>query len=160
MASMLSLESEIDQDRSLTTVQSVPVPVVLQLTGGKPLRISGELVAECSSWTASASSWHDLQIFVRDTGEFVVALRSCRGDAGESDVFHARAFASRDEAMLWLQEFDPTADMVADLDPSDRRISAPEIALRAAALRQRMDRLQMQYRSMIGELLYRLDIGG
>jgi hypothetical protein len=61
--------------------------------------------------------------------------------------------------LAWLQAFDPAADLFADLDASDRRISATEIALRAASLRQRADWVEMQYRSMIGELLFQFDIG-
>jgi hypothetical protein len=64
-----------------------------------------------------------------------------------------------DAALGWLQAFDPTADLGADIDASDRRVSTTDIALRAAALRQRADRIELQYRSMIGELLYRMDVG-
>jgi len=74
-------------------------------------------------------------------------------------VFHAHLFESLEKALGWLQTFDPTVDLFADLDASDRRISATEIALRAAALRQRADWVEMQYRSMIGELLFQFDIG-
>jgi hypothetical protein len=49
-------------------------------------------------------------------------------------------------------------DLFADLDASDRRATATDIALLAAALRQRADWVELLYRSMIGELLYRLDI--
>jgi hypothetical protein len=129
------------------------------MSGGKPLRLTGRLIAECSSWSANVLYWHDLTIYQCDGGNICVGLRSCRESSGEHDVFQARSFLTVDAAMSWLLEYDPTADLPVDIDVSDRRISAVEIALRAAVLRQRTDRLQLQYRSMIGELLYQLDLG-
>jgi hypothetical protein len=58
-----------------------------------------------------------------------------------------------------LQAFNPTADLDADIDSSDRRISTTDIALRPATLRQYADRVEQHYRVIIGELLYRIDIG-
>lgn len=72
---------------------------------------------------------------------------------------HAHLFESLELALAWLQAFDPAADLFADLDASDRRLNATEIALRAAALRQRADWVELQYRSMIGELLFQFDVG-
>jgi hypothetical protein len=123
------------------------------------LHVTGELIAECSSWTASAPAWHDLTIFACDTGEIAVAMRTSRGDSGEGDVFRAKIFPTLDEATKWLQDLDPTADIVADIDAADRRVSGADIALRAASLRMRMDHIKRLYQSMIGELLYRLDLG-
>jgi hypothetical protein len=133
--------------------------VTLRLSGGKPMRIRAELLAEASSRSAGAPAWHELALYRRDGGDYAIGLKTCRGPAGDSDVFHARIFPDLEAALDWLQDFDPTADLGADLDASDRRISTTDIALRAASLRQRADRVGLQYRSMIGELLYRLDLG-
>jgi hypothetical protein len=133
--------------------------VTLRMSGGKPMRMRAELLAECSSWSAGAPAWQELALYRRDSDDFAVGLRTCRGPAGESDVFHARVFRDLEEALAWLQAFDPTADLGVDIDASDRRISTTDIALRAAALRQRADRVSLQYRAMVGELLYRMDIG-
>ncbi len=132
---------------------------LLRQSGGKPLRVRGELLAECTSRTPAAPAWQDLQIYRCDDGQFAVALRTCRNKRCEGDVFHAHLFDSLEKGLAWLQAFDPAADLFADLDASDRRISATEIALRAASLRQRADWVEMQYRSMIGELLFQFDIG-
>jgi hypothetical protein len=133
--------------------------ITLRISGGKPMRMRAELLAEGSSRTAGAAAWHELALYRRDSGDFAAGIRTCRGAAGESDVFHARIFADLDAALAWLQAFDPTADLSVDIDASDRRISTTDIALRAAALRQRADRVGLQYRALIGELLYRMDIG-
>jgi hypothetical protein len=164
MSSLLSLDAAIRPSAG-----SAPEPIAaaaapdgvitLRMSGGKPMRMRAELLAECSSWSAGAPAWHELALYRRETGDYAVALKTCRGPAGDSDLFHARIFPELDSALTWLQEFDPTAELGVDIDASDRRISTTDIALRAAALRQRADRVELQYRAMIGELLYRMDIG-
>jgi hypothetical protein len=133
--------------------------VTLRVSGGKPMHLRAELLAEGTSWTQGAPAWHEVALYERASGDRAVALRVCRGPGGDSDLFYARIFATLDDALGWLLEFDPTADLGADIDASDRRVSTTDIALRAAALRQRADRVQLQYRALIGELLYRLDLG-
>lgn len=134
--------------------------VTLRVAGSRPLRLHAQLIAEASSWTSGAPAWHEVAIYQRDEGDIVVALRTCTQPEGEGDVCHARQFVSLADAARWLGGFNPTADLLTDLDASDRRLSGIEIALRAAALRQRADRIERQYNAMIGELLFRIDEAG
>ena len=138
--------------------------VTLRISGGKPLHMRAELLAECTSWSHGAPAWHELALYHRDSGDFAVGIKTCRtaessGPMHGSDIFHARIFPDLDTALSWVQDFDPTADLGADIDSSDRRISTTDIALRAATLRQHADRVEQQYRAMVGELLYRMDVG-
>lgn len=134
-----------------------PAPVTLRMAGGKPIRLLASLLVEASSWTPGAAMWQEMELYRTEAGEYAVSLKTCRGPGGGNDLFHAHVFPGLEPALAWLQDFDPTADLGVDLDVSDRRISTTDIALRAAALRQRADRVALQYRSMIGELLFRLD---
>jgi hypothetical protein len=165
---------------SLSTLETVPSSglsialsepndsvVTLRVSGSKPIRMHGELLAECSSWSAGATAWHELLLYRRQSGDFAAGIKTCRGAAdgtprrgaaNGSDVFHARIFPDLNAALGWVQSFNPTADLGADIDSSDRRISTTDIALRAATLRQHTDRVEQQYRVMVGELLYRLEI--
>ena len=138
---------------------SLAEAVTLRQSGGKPVHMQADLLAECSSWWAGAPAWHELSLYRRDSDDFAVGIKTCRGPMGGSDVFHARVFPDMEAAMAWVMAFDPTADLGADIDSSDRRISTTDIALRAATLRQQADRVEQQYRVMIGELFYRLDAG-
>jgi hypothetical protein len=61
-----------------------------------------------------------------------------------------------DDAATWLETFDPIADLSADFDVSDIRLSAARVALKASALRDRAERLDRAYRVLVGEVLYRL----
>ncbi len=133
--------------------------VTLRISGSKPIRMSGELLAECNSWSAGAPAWQELVLYRREAGDYAAGIKTCRTSIGAPDVFHARIFPDLDAALGWLQAFNPVADLDADIDSSDRRISATDIALRAATLRQQTDRVEQQYRVMIGELLYRMEIG-
>ncbi len=143
----------------MTLADRLGEAVTLRLTGGKPLRMRAELLAEATSWHTASHAWHELRLYVRDAGDYAVALKTCLSEAGAGDVFHAQILPDLDAALGWIQAFDPTADLTADIDASDRKISATDIALRAAALRQRADQVATQYRTMIGELLYRIDLG-
>jgi hypothetical protein len=139
--------------------------VTLRVSGSRPLRLRGRLLAEASSWSAGTPAWHEVALYQRESGDMVVALRTCSQPGGsqpdgESDACHARPFASLADAASWLGGFNPTADLPTDLDASDRRLSGVEIALRAAALRQRADRVERQYKAMIGELLFCLEEEG
>jgi hypothetical protein len=159
MASLSNLDTTARPSAALTRSDHAGVAVTLRHSGGKPMRMQAELLAEASSWSADAPAWHELALYRRDGGDYAVGMKTCRGPAGDSDVFHARTFPDLEGALVWLQDFDPTGDLGVDIDASDRRISATDIALRAAALRQRTDRVSLQYRAMIGELLYRIDLG-
>lgn len=143
----------------LTRLEDTAAEVTLRQSGGKPLHIRAELLAECSSWSAGAPAWHELALYSRGAEGFAAGIKTCRAPTGGSDVCHARLFPDMESALGWVQGFDPTGDLAADIDSSDRRISATEIALRAATLRQQADRVRQQYDAMIGELLYRMDAG-
>lgn len=158
-SSMLMLEPSTGALGAVSLPDVCDGSVTLRMSGGKPMHMRAELLAECSSWSAGAPAWQELALYRRDSGDFAVGMKTCRGPMGVSDVFHARVFADLDAALAWLQAFNPTTDLAADIDSSDRRISTTEIALRAATLRQHADRVEQQYRAMIGELLYRMDIG-
>jgi hypothetical protein len=158
MTPALNLKSENHLQRNDLRQEVCDGFVILRQSGGRPLRIRGELIADCTSWMPLAPAWQELKIYSCMNGQVALALRTCRGEKRDGDVFRAQIFLSLEEALLWLQEFNPATDLFADLDASDRRATATDIALRAAALRQRADWVELLYSSMIGELLYRLDI--
>ena len=131
--------------------------VTLQVSGGKPLRLRGALVAEAHSWAPGTVAWHEVSAWRCEGREIAVAVRTLLKAEGSSDVHRAEIFPTLGEAQAWLEEFDPTADLPVDLDASDRRVSAVDIALRAAALRGRADAVARQWRALLGEILLRLD---
>jgi hypothetical protein len=133
--------------------------VALQVSGGKPLRLRGVLLAEGNSWAPGTVAWHEVALWRCEDSEVAVAVRTLRKAQGETDIHRAELFPNLADALGWLEEFDPTADLSVDLDASDRALSAIEIALRAAALRGRADEVARQWRALLGEMLFRLDPG-
>jgi hypothetical protein len=123
------------------------------------VRLRGVLLAEGNSWAPGTVAWHEVALWRCEEGEVAVAVRTLRKAQGETDMHRAELFPNLTDALGWLEEFDPTQDLSADLDASDRALSAIEIALRAAALRGRADEVARQWRALLGEMLFRLDAG-
>jgi hypothetical protein len=131
--------------------------VLLRNAGGKPLRLRAELLAEGSSRGEGAGAWHELAIYRMESGQVAVALRLARQGGAETGVHRARVFEDMDSASGWLEGFDPACDLSVDFDVADSRVSAAYVTLKAAALRDRAERLERAYRSLVGEMLFRLE---
>jgi len=129
--------------------------IILRVSGGKPLRFAGPMVAEATSCSPAGPAWHEVALYRTQGPEWVVCVRMLKKAMGETDIHHARLFGAFDDALAWLEQFDPTADLAPGFDASDRRVSTAEIALLAAALRQHADAVARQWRGLLGELLYR-----
>lgn len=136
--------------------------IALRCGGGKPLRFDGELIAEASSQTSHSPLWHEIQIYECGTGGYVLGLRLCQApepQAAQANAATSRAlqFEDLDALALWLEQFDPTADLHAGFDVADPQAFAAEITLKAASFRERAALLRAAWRALIGELLYRLE---
>ncbi len=131
--------------------------ILLRNLGGKPLRLYGELLAEGSNRVPEAACWHEIAFYRTQAGQIVVALRFLQPGGVETGVHRARVFEDMDNAAMWLEGFDPAVDLSADFDVSDPRLSAACVAVKAAALRDRAERLDRAYRGLIGEVLFRLE---
>ncbi|NKC34478.1 hypothetical protein [Falsiroseomonas selenitidurans] len=146
----------LGRDRSEAT-PLLAGPVALRVSGGKPLRLRGTLLVEGQSRAADSALWHAVSVWRLEGQDVAVALRTHRQAAPEADLHRAELFPTLAEALEWLEGFDPVADLAVDFDASDRRLSAVEIALRAAALRGRADQVTRQWRALLGEVLFLLD---
>lgn len=131
-------------------------PVTLRAAGGKPLRFRGELLAEASSRRPHMPLWHEIALYRCDDGGVAVSLR-LRGADGVSETDRARHFPTLDLAADWLVAFEPAADLRAGFDVADPHASGADIAVKAAALRDRSEDLTRAYRAVVGELLYRVE---
>lgn len=134
----------------------MPQPIVLRVSGGRPLRLPATLLAEGTSWSPRIPAWHEVSLHAGAGGEVALGIITFRKSANEADVHRAELFPSLDAALTALEAFDPTADLATSIDAADRRVSGAVVALQAAVLRQQADGLTRQWRGMLGELLYRL----
>jgi hypothetical protein len=131
--------------------------IVLRNSGGKPLRVQGILIAEGSSRGPHSTAWHEIAIYRVASGGVAVAIRFLGASGAACGVHRARLFDSTDEACGWLESFEPAFDLGADFDVSDARASSAAVSLKAAALRDRAERLEREYRALVGEVLFRLE---
>jgi len=130
--------------------------VLLRNIGAKPLRFHGELLAEGSNRSETAAHWHEIAIYRTDADHIAVALRLQRACGDDLGVHRARIFGDLDLAASWLEQFDSSGDLAADFDVADRCVSTASVTLKAAAMRERAERLDRAYRGLIGEILFRL----
>ncbi len=132
-----------------------PAELILRVSGAQPVRAHGTLIVEATSWASSTQAWHEVALYRTTDAECALSVRLRKKAPGETDVCQAEIFVSLEDALSWLETFDPTADLTPDFDASDRSVSTTEIALRAAALRQQVDAVSRQWRGLLGDLLYR-----
>jgi hypothetical protein len=146
-----------DALRMAAPARLVPEPqeITLRVSGGKPLRFDGLMMIEATSWSPSVPTWHEVALYRTAGTEWAASVRVLKKPIGETDIHHAELFVSVDDALNWLEAFDPIADLSPNFDASDRRVSTAEIALLSASLRQHADAVTKQWRGLIGELLYR-----
>lgn len=131
-------------------------PVMLRVSGGKPLRLDATLLAEGTCWSPRIPAWHEVSLFAAPGGEVALGISTFKKSAHETDVHRAELFPGLDAALSALEAFDPTADLATCIDAANPRVSGAVVALQAAALRQQADGLTRQWRGMLGELLYQL----
>jgi hypothetical protein len=130
--------------------------VLLRNSGSRPLRVRGELIAEGSSWAMGNPCWHELSLYRCEGGQIAIAQRTRHQSAPEGGLHRAVLRADMEETCAWLEAFDASADLDAGFDVADMNTSTATIGLKAAALRDRADRVVREYRCLVGELLDRL----
>lgn len=132
--------------------------VTLRVSGAKPVRLRGRLLTEGHSRATGCIAWHEVEVWqLEGSREVALALRTRRPAGEAADVHRAELFPDLTEALDWLEAFDPLADLTVDFDAADRRLSAVEVALRAAALRGRAEVVTREWRALLGEVLFVLD---
>jgi hypothetical protein len=131
--------------------------ILLRNLGGKPLRLSAALLAEGSNRQQGGTHWHEIALYRTDEGQIAVALRLRVALPADLGVHRARLFANIDTACDWLEQFDGSADLDAGFDVADRSLSTASLAVKAASLRERAERLDRAYRGLVGEILFRLE---
>lgn len=132
--------------------------VTLRRSGQQPIRFKGTAIAEATGHSPEGTLWYEINIFRKQTGGFVLDLRVFRKGRGQKDSFHAYDFDSLGEAVSFLENHDPQSDIPVHVDTDDKSISTAELTLKAVALRQRLEEAERDYRSLVGDLLYQLDI--
>lgn len=129
----------------------------LKRSGAKPLVIQGSELAMGMSFSPSAPSWYEINLYRTQDQRFVAAVKLFYRDADKADIGHAWEFDDFAAAVAHLEAFDPAADVRVEVDPDDAALSLPEMAAHALSLRAKAAEARRQYRTLLGEVLHDLE---
>jgi hypothetical protein len=130
--------------------------ISLRRTGMRPLKVRGREIASSTSHQPGPSFWYELNIIGIDGGGVVLDIRLFHKREGASDVFKAIEAGSLEEAMDFLESYDPAHDFVPMLDLDDPNKAPIELAIEAASMRLTVIEARRQFRMLSGEVLYAL----
>jgi hypothetical protein len=131
--------------------------VVLKRDGKKPVRFSGELLAEATSHAPGGTQWAEISIYARDKGGFALAIRNYSKAAHFKDHHRADIVSSLSEAIELIEKHDPAYDIAAANPVDDSTTPLAELVVQAVALKQRVAEARAEYRSISGEIIAALE---
>ncbi|WP_040613109.1 hypothetical protein [Teichococcus cervicalis] len=113
-------------------------------------------LAEAGGLPRRGGDGHQASLWRRADGCILLTLRLFRRGQKVEGGCEALAFADVEQAVRWLEAYDPLRDLQPAFDALDPSISPVELTLRSAALRHRTEKLLLDWRAMLGELLFAL----
>lgn len=131
--------------------------ITLRRTGERSLVFNGVEVCNATSYMSGTPLWYEISVFSTASDTFVANVRMFTKSENEKDRFSGYEALSFDEAIFWLENYDASNDIRADLPLDDDHISVVELGLKAAAVRMRLAEARRQYRDLLGEVLYALE---
>ncbi len=155
-AAHASVETGMTQPRRLTSHPMMPMR--LRRTGARPLNFVGTEICSATSYAVGPSLWCEINLHATDQDRFVADIRMFFKSENIADVFTVQEAESIDEAVSLLEAFDPGSHLAVDLPIGNLDVPAIEIALKAAELRLRLEEARGQYRDLLGEVLYDLEV--
>jgi hypothetical protein len=130
----------------------------LRRTGLRPVRFVGSQLIEARSNGHANQVWHDLNIYRTNRGRYVVELIARRIGNDQQDIFRVRSFDSLDAVASWLQAFPAGDDAKIPEGLATDETALPRAVLKAVQLRQQMERIDGEYRSLLSEVFMALEL--
>ncbi|MEN0087529.1 MAG: hypothetical protein AAF737_03735 [Pseudomonadota bacterium] len=141
------------------TVENPLMPHRLRRTGMRPMNFTGRELCSAMSYASGTPLWYEINLYQTHEGSFVVDVRMFSKSEDERDMHRAVEVHDVDAMFDWLEAHDPIADIDCDcMVLATDSLSPTEVALRAADLRMRVDEGRRQYRDLVGQILYDLDM--
>lgn len=131
--------------------------VSLRRTGERPLAFEGVEVCSAMSYIPGAPLWYEINVYRTASDSFIANVRMFTRSENEKDRFSAYEASSFDEAMFWLENYDPAEDIRADLPLDNSDVSVVELGLKAAAVKMKLSEARRQYRDLLGEIFYAVE---
>jgi hypothetical protein len=131
--------------------------VMLRRTGERPLSFQGVEVCSAMSYMPGTPLWYEINVYRTAADSYVANVRMFTKSDNDKDRFSVYEASSFDEAMYWLESYNPAEDIRADLPLDNMDVPVIELGLKAAAVRMRLAEARRQYRDLLGEILFALD---
>jgi len=129
-------------------------------TGGRRMRFTGREVAVASSQGAGRTPWHEVTIYMRQTGGAVLSIHVACDAPGDRTRVAAWRLDGVSAAIERLAEYDAGADVAPPPEPDDGAASPAEIAAAALGLRAQVALARRDFGALRSEIHEHLAAAG
>lgn len=128
----------------------------LRRTGRRPLMFNGATLATVCGVTPALPFWYEVNVHETVVKTYLTDIRLFNKTGDEPDLFWVREHDELEDAVTYLERYDPAGDIVPPREMAEPAPSAAELALRIARLQLRVDQITQHYRALVGDLLHTL----
>ena len=125
----------------------------LRRTGRRPLPFNGETIATVCGVTPTLPFWYEINVHRTVVDSWITDIRLFNKTSDQSDLFWVVEHDEVEDAVTYLERYDPAGDILPPREMAERAPSAAELALRIARLQLRVDQITQHYRALVGDLL-------
>jgi hypothetical protein len=143
---------------SISDPLALPRLHTLRRTGRKAIRFSGWQMVEAVGAGEVGSMWYDLAIYRSDAEKIITELIARRRLMGERDFFRVEVFDTLAAASFWLESYACANDVPIPADLAADNGPMSSAVLQAVQLRQRISRIEDDYRSLLSDIFEVLDM--
>lgn len=124
----------------------------LRRTGLRPYAFTGTTVATICGVTPALPFWYELNVHRTANDTYVSDIRLFNNGADAADIFRVEEHGSLEALCLYFESYDTSGDLGL-AGETDVPTSNAELALYAARIQLRINRIGDHYRGLVGELL-------
>jgi hypothetical protein len=129
----------------------------LRRSGGRPLSFAGVELCSAMSYEPGTPLWYEINVYRTASRTYVANVKMFSKSEDEKDRYAAHEADSFEEALYWLENYEPAGDIRADLPFDNPSVPVIELGIKAAVVSMKLSEARRQYRDLVGEVLYALE---
>jgi hypothetical protein len=129
----------------------------LRRSGGRPLSFAGVELCSAMSYEPGTPLWYEINVYRTASRTYVANVKMFSKSEDEKDRHAAHEADSFEEALYWLENYEPAGDIRADLPFDNPSVPVIELGIKAAVVSMKLSEARRQYRDLVGEVLYALE---
>jgi hypothetical protein len=129
----------------------------LRRSGARPMNFVGAELCSAMSYEPGTPLWYEINVFRTAARSFVASVKMFSKSEDEKDRFSAYETESFDEALSWLEDYEPANDIRIDLPFDNPALPPLELGIKAASASLRLAEARRQYRDLVGEVFFALE---